>query len=207
MSSTTPDNLFSVNRVEAFSDGVLAIVITLLVLEIKLPVLPHGAGTAETIQVLLNLTPQFISFLLGFLFVAVFWVHHHLFFSLIRSVDWGMLWLNNTLLLLLCFIPFPTAFLGDHPDNPVAVCFFALVFMSAGLAFNAMWRHARKTLAKEDQQLAFIANLAVKDSLVGPLAYTTAAVLAFISPIASWVIFFAVPFYYSRPVKKMISEK
>lgn len=201
MSSFESNTLFTVNRVEAFSDGVLAIVITLLVLEIKIPELPPGSDIQETLRILLKLWPKFASFLLSFLFVAVFWVNHHRFFSLIRSIDWGMLWLNNLLLLFLCFVPFPTGFLGDHPKNPVAVCFFAIVFMLAGVAFNLMWRYARRRLPG-DAAMAEKVRKAIRRGLVGPMAYGSAAILAFVHPLASWVIFFAVPIYYAQLERK-----
>ena len=135
---------FGVSRIEAFSDGVLAIVITLLVLEIKSPELHVPTSTMEALHALLALAPKFASFLLSFLFIAVFWVNHHRFFLLVRRADWGLLWSNNILLFLLCTIPFPTAFMGDHPNNPVAVALFAFLLLLAGLAFNSMWRQAQR---------------------------------------------------------------
>jgi Endosomal/lysosomal potassium channel TMEM175 len=108
-----PDRVFTASRVEAFSDGVLAIVITLLVLEIKTPRLHSTENVGQAWLALVDLVPKFASFFLSFFFIAVFWVNHHRLFALIRKVDWGILWLNNLLLLLLCFVPFPTAFIGD----------------------------------------------------------------------------------------------
>lgn len=120
-------------RIEAFSDGVLAIIITLLVLEIKVPELHNAHSIAEAFHALNALTPKFLSFVLSFVFVAVFWVNHHQFFHLVRHADRWLLWLNNLLLLTLSFVPFPTAFIGDYPRNPVALALFGVALMAAGI--------------------------------------------------------------------------
>lgn len=190
---------FGVGRIEAFSDGVLAIVITLLVLEIKSPELHDATSASEAWNALVALAPKIASFLLSFLFVAVFWVNHHRFFHLVRRADWALLWSNNLLLLLLCAVPFPTAFLGDHPRNPVAVALFAVLLMAAGIAFNAMWRQARRhQLIDQAVDMALIQR-AILRGLVGPVAYGLAAVLApFVIPL-SWLIFMSVPLFYAWP--------
>ena len=132
----------NLGRVEAFSDGVLAIVITLLVLEIRVPHLHDALSGAEALAALRVLIPKFGSFLLGFAYVAIFWVNHHRFFTLLRESDSNFVWLNNLLLLFLCFIPFPTAFIGEYPSNAVSLALFALVLMGAGAVFTAMWHYA-----------------------------------------------------------------
>jgi uncharacterized membrane protein len=190
---------FSVNRVEAFSDGVLAIVITLLVLEIKVPDLPFPAGAHEAGKALIQLLPKFAGFFLSFLFIAVFWVNHHRFFSLVREVDWGLLWLNNLLLLFLCFVPFPTAFIGDYPRNPAALALFALVLMLSGTAFNLMWRYAlAKGLAREPSERSRIKR-AIRRGLWGPVSYALSGVTAFWCIPLSWFIFLLVPVFYAIP--------
>jgi uncharacterized membrane protein len=192
---------FGVNRIEAFSDGVLAIVITLLVLEIKSPELHIPTSTMEALHALLALAPKFASFLLSFLFIAVFWVNHHRFFLLVRRADWGLLWSNNLLLFLLCTIPFPTAFMGDHPNNPVAVALFAVLLLLAGLAFNSMWRQARRRRLIDESVREEIVDAAIRRGLVGPAAYICAALLAPVVLPVSWVIFLVVPVFYAWPTK------
>ncbi len=198
--SYSQDTGFSVSRVEAFSDGVLAIVITLLVLEIRPPVIQNHDGVYETWQALLTLSPKFISFFLSFLFIAVFWVNHHRFFGMFRRVDSTLLWLNNLLLLLLCFVPFPTAFLGDHPWNVIAIALFAIILMLAGVVFNLMWRHVRQFKSVEDEVSSEIFSLAIRRGLVGPIAYAIAALSASFVPLLSWLIFLIVPVFYALPL-------
>src|SRR2546425_782379 len=103
------EKVMSTQRIEAFSDGVFAIIVTLLVLDLKVPDLPQQITNQETLQALFNLAPQFISFVLSFFILCIFWVNHHQFFHTIKTADRKLLWLNNLLLFWLCFIPFPTA--------------------------------------------------------------------------------------------------
>ncbi len=184
-------------RLEAFSDGVLAIVITLLVLELKTPHLVAPDDAREALAALVALGPKFLSYLLSFLFVAVFWFSHHRFFRLVQQVDTGLLWLNILLLLALSFVPFPTSMIGEYPNNAVVLALFALVLMTAGLAFNLMWRHARsRQLYHAGVSPALVARATVR-GLVGPALYALAAVLAFVLPPAAWVLFSVIPLFYA----------
>ncbi|MFN3980588.1 MAG: TMEM175 family protein [Caldilinea sp.] len=196
MTTHSATSLPGPGRLEAFSDGVLAIVITLLVLELKAPhlVAPDDAG--EALAALAALGPKFLSYLLSFVFVAIFWVNHHRFFRLVQRVDNGLLWLNILLLLALSFVPFPTSIIGEYPGNAVGLALFALVLMTAGLAFNLMWRHARShQLYHAGVSPAVVAQAAAR-GLVGPALYALAAVLAFVLPLAAWVLFGVIPLFY-----------
>lgn len=185
------------NRLEAFSDGVLAIVITLLVLELKVPHIESTTSATEAFHALLALAPKFLGYVLSFLFVAVFWVNHHRFFQLVGRVDVGLLWLNTLLLLTLSFIPFPTAFIGEYPGNATALALFAVVLMTAGIAFHLMWRRARsKSLFHEHVDDSAVRR-AITRGMVGPAMYAVAAILAFLLPAGSWMLFLAIPLYYA----------
>src|SRR5688572_10476723 len=112
--------LIPTTRMESFSDGVFAIVITLLAFQFKVPDFKHGAGIPENFRQLLNVTPNFISFLFSFLFVAVFWANHHQLFHSIKEANRKLIWLNIHLLFWIIMIPFPTAMVGDHPTVPLS---------------------------------------------------------------------------------------
>ncbi len=197
----------SPGRVEAFSDGVLAIVITLLVLELKVPVLQDALSRGEAVDALRLLSPKFGSFLLSFAYVAVFWVNHHHFFDLVVEVSPGLLWLNNLLLLFLCVIPFPTAFIGDYPANPVALVCFAAVLMSAGLVFTLMWAYAHRRNLLDASVRAEAARDAVRRGLLGPPLYAVAGAAAFVAPWVAWVVFVAVPaFFFVHSMKRPWSD-
>lgn len=196
MNSHSDSSLPGPGRLEAFSDGVLAIVITLLVLELKPPHLAAPDDAREALAALLALGPKFLGYLLSFLFVAVFWVNHHRFFRLVRSVDAGLLWLNVLLLLALSFVPFPTSMIGEYPANATGLALFALVLMTAGIAFNLMWRHARSRQLYQAGVRPALVDRAVARGLVGPALYALAAILAFAWPPAAWLLFIIIPLFY-----------
>jgi uncharacterized membrane protein len=102
-------------RIEAFSDGVFAIIFTLLVLEIHVPQVQDKGNSASLELSLLAMTPKFLSYILSFLLVCIWWVAHNHLFHILKRSDRGLLWLNSLFLLRLAFIPFPTALMGDFP--------------------------------------------------------------------------------------------
>lgn len=184
------------SRVEAFSDGVLAIIITLLVLELKVPHLHDVLSRGEAFESLNHLAPKFLSFVLSFIYIAIFWVNHHHFFDLIKRIDTPLVWQNNALLLCLSFIPFPTAFMGDYPKNSIALGLFAVILMLAGICFNVMWHYASQNgLMRDEVSKAFIAKAKRKGAL-GPICYAIAGAAAFVMPLAAWAIFIFIPIYY-----------
>jgi uncharacterized membrane protein len=196
-----PNELPGTTRVEAFSDGVLAIVITLLVLEIKVPHLEAAHSINTSISALLNLIPKFLGYFLSFFFIAVFWVNHHRFFLLIKQVDNGLLWLNNLLLLSISFTPFPTAWIGEYPNDAIGLVLFSFVLILAGIVFNIMWRYANRAKLFHDTVEAPVILQAQKIGLVGPLIYFIAGMLSFILPLLTWLLFFVVPIIYAFPQK------
>ena len=142
-------------RVEAFSDGVFAIAITLLVLEIKVPHLDQGASGRDLLAALLNLWPSFVAFLGSFSAILVMWVNHHGLFRLINCVDSRFLFANGLLLMLVTFVPFPTAVLAEYLNRQganAAVAFYCGTFVLINAAYNLLWHTAavHRRLIKED---------------------------------------------------------
>ena len=142
-------------RVEAFSDGVFAIAITLLVLEIKVPHLDEGASGRDLLAALLNLWPSFVAFLGSFSAILVMWVNHHGLFRLINCVDSRFLFANGLLLMLVTFVPFPTAVLAEYLNRQganAAVAFYCGTFVLINTAYNLLWYTAavHRRLIKED---------------------------------------------------------
>ncbi len=115
-------------RLEAFSDGVIAIIITIMVLELKVPHDPDPAA-------LLKLLPVFLSYVLSFLMVAIYWVNHHHLIHLARKVDAKILWANMNLLFWLSLFPAVTAYLGENHATPLASCLYATVALASGASF------------------------------------------------------------------------
>jgi len=134
------------SRVEAFSDGVLAIVITLLVLNIKIPD-QLAPGDAALWQALAQQLPMLGAWALSFFFVLVFWVAHHYFFRQLAHIDRGLLWLNGLFLFAISFTPFPTALLGLYPGRSASATMLSVAMFATAGSFSIMrWyatRHAR----------------------------------------------------------------
>jgi uncharacterized membrane protein len=135
-------------RIEAFSDGIFGIAMTLLVIEIKVP--SHELVAANGLaRSLAALWPSYLAFLTSFVTILVIWVHHHWIFALIRRHDHPFLYWNGLLLLLVTFVPFPTALLAEyllHPEARVAANLYTGTFLAISLAFDALWRHASRKL-------------------------------------------------------------
>jgi uncharacterized membrane protein len=185
-------------RVEAFSDGVLAIVITLLVLEIKVPqALPNDE--AALWQAIAGQLPMIGAWVVSFLFVLVFWVAHHYFFAMLEKVDRGLLWLNGLFLLAICFMPFPTALSGQYPaSRPATLLLSATMFVTA-LAFSAMRWYATfhsSLVAKEDIPRA---RALFRRGLISPSLYLASVALALFYPPGAIAIQIIVPILFFFP--------
>ena len=129
-------------RVEAFSDGVFAIAITLLILEVRVPHLPLEAGDRELGAALRALWPSFLTFAGTFGAILTMWINHHGFFDLLERVDRRFLYANGLLLLLITFVPFPTALLAAYLERPganVASAFYCATYVAINVAYNLLW--------------------------------------------------------------------
>jgi uncharacterized membrane protein len=123
------DCFYRNERLLALSDGVFAIVLTLLVLELRIPALPENSTALDMWNALAGIKSKMISFLISFLFIASLWFSHNQLFKLFDKVDNAILWYNNFLLLVICFIPFPTALIGEYPGNPVGIALFGSIWV------------------------------------------------------------------------------
>jgi uncharacterized membrane protein len=187
-------------RVEAFSDGVIAIIVTLLIFEVRLPEVPRGADTAAFWAALVSIAPKFGSFTLSFAAVAIYWVNHHHFFSGVTHSDWKLLWLNNLLLFFLSIVPFTTAVLGDHLDQPLAIAVYALDLGLAAAAFTLMgWyvlfvgRLVDPAVPEADRRAE------VRRSLIGTGCYLACVPIGFVLPTIALVLFVLIPITYVVP--------
>jgi uncharacterized membrane protein len=188
-------------RVEALSDGVFAIVVTLLVLEIKVPhVADHGSIPALA-RALLDLGPKFVSWVISFLTVCVIWMNHHRLFRLMGRVDHGLFWWNANLLLWTSFIPFPTALMGDYPGNRLAVAFYGLVMllMSLGFVLLRLRMLAVPGLLAEGTDRAQFLGGTRRSVLAGPGAYLLGAGLSWVSVPAAFACYAAIALHFVFP--------
>ncbi|HWC31524.1 MAG TPA: TMEM175 family protein [Actinomycetota bacterium] len=180
------------NRLEAFSDGVFAIAITLLVLQFDVP--PLDTPDTELAEELLGQFPQFLSFALSFLVIGRYWVAHHSTFAYIRRYDGTFLFLNLVLLFGVAFLPYPTEVLGEHGDQGTAVVLYAASISAVSVASSAIWWYAtrRHRLVDPDLDPAFIRSVQLR-AASGAAVFLVSIPLAFVSVYASyavWAVFF-----------------
>jgi uncharacterized membrane protein len=175
-------------RVEAFSDGVIAIAITLLILEIKVPKVADAVSVGLGTK-LLDLWPSFLAFTMSFGTILVMWVNHHRIFRLVRTTDYPFLYWNGFLLLTITFVPFPTALLAEHlacSEATTAAAFYAGTMIVIAMAFNGVWGHLRRhpclllSSSNPDEIEAI-----TRQYRFGPLLYLVAFGVAFVSVAAS----------------------
>jgi uncharacterized membrane protein len=183
------------SRIEAFSDGVFAIVITLLVLEIKVPTLAGPPSDPALLNALLEELPVIASCVISFFIIAIFWVSHHQFWHSLRQADWGLLWLNNLMLLFVVFIPIPTWMIGAYPTLHTPAVVFGTVMAGAGLGFLAMrvYAGARPGLS---EMTAAEHRRSLRRSVIGPILNVGGAALAMWTPVWAFALYVAVPIVY-----------
>ena len=188
------------SRVEAFSDGVIAIIVTLLIFEVRLPEVASNASNAEMWSAFVAIAPKLASFAVSFVTIAIFWVNHHSFFSGITHTDWKLLWANNLLLFFLAIVPFTTAVLGDHLFQPLAIAAYALDLGLAGLAFTLMGWYVLFPGRLVDPGITEQARrIEVRRSIGGSFAYLLGVPLAFIAPPLALILFVAIPITFIVP--------
>jgi len=161
------------SRIEAFSDGVIAIIITIMVLELKVP---HEAD----IHTLLPLLPVFLSYVLSFVMIGIYWNNHHHMFHAVRHVRGGVLWANLHLLFWLSLMPFTTAWMGENHIESVPVAVYGFVLMMSGIAYYILAR-ALIRLEGADSAIA-IAFGKDRKGRISVVIYAAAIALAFLSP-------------------------
>jgi len=192
MDKHEPETGLSFERVVFFSDAVFAIVITLLVLELKVPHLTEHNEPALR-HALLDLIPRVIGFVISFLIIGLMWIEHHRIFRYIENYDGGLLWRNLFLLLCVSFVPFPTALFSENFWSRTAFILYTASFGGVATAKLLIWRHAVKAnLLKKDISPALERRIA-RRSLAVPIACAVAIVLAFVSIFIAPVAFILIP--------------
>jgi len=172
-------------RVEAFSDGVFAIAITLLILEVKVPTPTDASVTGGLSEVLRRQWPMYVAYLASFATILVMWVNHHKMFTHIRRVDDPFLFLNGLLLLFVSFVPFPTALVSEHlrfASARAAALIYAGTYEALAIAFNLLWGYAathHRLLGSHVK--AGLVQALTRQYRTGPALYLIALGLAFFS--------------------------
>lgn len=192
----------STSRIEQFSDGVFAIVITLLVLTLQVPKVEDEKSVFDVLNAVFQLLPKFLSFTMSFFFVAVFWVAHHQYFHTLKLSTRALLWINNLFLFFITFIPFPTALLGEYPDNKAAVIFFGFMFMITSLSFAVLrWYGWVRSQVTSDDFSEETVKSAMRRSFLPPTVYLFGILIAVLNTKIAIGIFFVTPVILILPMK------
>ena len=178
------------NRLEAFSDGVIAIIITIMVLELKVP---HGAG----LEALSPLLPVFLSYLLSFVNVGIYWNNHHHMLHATRSVSGLVLWANLHLLFWLSLIPFTTGWSGENHFAAMPTALYGANLLLAAFAFLFMQRAIVATDGPESPLARAVGT--DRKGLVSRVLYALAIPAAFLRPWISWALYIAVALLWLAP--------
>ena len=187
----------SKNRLEAFSDGVLAIILTIMVLELKVP---HGVELKD----ILPLWGIFLSYILSFIFVIIYWNNHHHLFQAVKQINGKVMWANANLLFWLSLLPFVSGFMGENHFAPLPVLLYAIVTFMSGLAYNILISSLIKIHDKNS-----IINKADRESNKGQISiilYFLAVCIAYFFPLISCGIFVIVAIMWFIPSKKIENE-
>jgi uncharacterized membrane protein len=189
-----PEKSPKTSRIEAFSDGVIAIVLTIMVLELKLP--EHAGEHGLWLSLLEPLLPKLVPYIMSFIVIAIMWVNHHGLLNNARRADNAVLWCNNHLLFWMSLIPVSTAFLGDHPFEPLALAAYGFVLTGSSTAFTLLrWCVTRD----ERGHLSALHAASVKKSVIATLIYGASMPLAFASVYLSMAIFVLIPAIFILP--------
>jgi uncharacterized membrane protein len=182
------------NRLEAFSDGVIAIIITIMVLDLKVP---HATELADLNPV----APVFVSYVLSFIYVGIYWNNHHHMFHSTRQVTGGILWANLHLLFWLSLFPFTTGWMGENHLAPAPTAVYGFVLLMAGIAYYTLQR----TIIAQQGRDSLLASAIGKDwkGKLSPVIYLAAIPLAYASPWISNGLFVLVALMWLVPDRRI----
>jgi uncharacterized membrane protein len=186
------------SRAEAFSDSVFAFAITLLVLGVQVPQLRTGSNQ-ELRDSLVRSIPQLLPYITSFATIGVIWLNHHSMFHQINRVDHTTLTLNLLMLMVVAFIPYPTAILSRYGALPASVFFYGIVMTVLGCTFSLLWFHILRKGLHSGIKTQAERRDHMKRNLAGSIVYPIAAIIGLHNPKVSVVIYVLVPAYYFIP--------
>lgn len=183
-------NKIQKGRIEQFSDGVFAIAITLLAIELKVPTLV-SSNVIGSISELLPLIPMIATFILSFVTIAIFWVNHQQLSQSMGNISRRMLWINVLLLMFVTLIPFGTTVVTENPNNMIAVATYSFILFATSVSFTTLVVHVHKETPHKE--------VILKRSSVGPLFYLFAVIACFITIPAAYTLLIIPPIFYFLP--------
>jgi uncharacterized membrane protein len=187
-------NLMNRTRLEAFSDGVLAIIITIMVLEIRVP---HG----NNFEVLKPLIPVVVSYILSFIYLGIYWNNHHHMMHTVKNVTGSILWANLHLLFWLSLVPFVTGWIGENHFDPIPMALYGIVLLMAAIAYFILQTEIIRTQG-EDSLLARAVGKDIKGKM-SPIIYLLAIGSNFFSQWISGALYVLVALIWLIPDKRI----
>jgi len=187
-------------RAESFSDGVFAFAITLLVLSIQVPEIKTGSNE-ELRKALLSCLPQLVPYVTSFATIGIIWLNHHAMFHGVERVEHTTLTLNLLLLLVVAFIPYPTAVLSRYGALPASAFLYGAVLTLLGIAYSALWLHIVRRRLTSSLRDEAEARRKIWRNLTGPLIYCAATLVALRYPKVSVLIYFLLAVFYFIPTR------
>ena len=187
---------FRRERVEALADGIFATVMTILVLSLVVPTVTGMNSTATLQSDLARFLPDLFAYVITFIFLGVLWIGHQSSLSHITKFDLRIVWLNILLLMGVGLIPFTTALLGRYPLQPIADVFYGINGVGVTIVYNVLWFDSRSrhmTHEEPDRSVTLYRN---RTLLVGPVVYSLATILAYVSPYISLALYASVTVFY-----------
>ena len=194
------DETMNKTRLEAFSDGVIAIIITIMVLELKIP-------SGSDWQSLQTLTPKFISYVISFIYIAIYWNNHHHLLHTVKYVTGGILWSNMHLLFWLSLVPFVTAWAGENHFAELPIAAYSSILLMAGVAYYIL----SKTIIAVHGKDSILSTAIGRDlkGIISIVGYAIAVPLAFVYKNGSIIIIVAIAFLWlvpDRRIEKKVNE-
>lgn len=189
------------SRLEAFSDGVLAIIITIMVIEMKAP-------EETTLEALLPMMPKFISYLISFIFIGTYWNNHHHLLQATERVNGKVLWANLHLLFWLSLIPFSTSWIGENHVEVIPVALYGFILLMSALAFNILVGKIIENHA-EDSNMSLISAKNKLKSIGSMILYTVGIMLSFWIPwvgITIYIIVLTIWFIPNRTIERALNN-
>lgn len=189
-------------RIEALADAIFAVAMTILVLELRVPVIAEGSASYGLAQALLELWPKFASFLVSFILIGIYWSGHHFMFAKVKRSDFNFMWLNIVFLLFICLVPFSTALLGEYSQVEVAQWVYGLNLVLCSILLFICSRYSinnHRLIEEGDASPEFRRNS--RQKILMPAAiYIIGLLLSFFSARLSLMLFVIGPALYFIPV-------
>jgi uncharacterized membrane protein len=183
------------SRVEAFSDGVLAIIITIMVLDLRVPEGESGLASLHAVW------PKFVSYVLSFIYIGIYWNNHHHLLHVTRRVNGTVLWSNLHLLFWLSLVPFATSWVGENHFAPAPMALYGFILLMAAIAYYVL----QMTLKSADGPQSLLASALGTDlkGKMSPVLYLIAIAVAFVRPAISGAIYVLVALIWLVPDRRI----